>query len=217
MFGSSDFCENSPLLSESHQKSTPVILERSLQNLQSCRLCLTLEVAQFFPQGLHIAVIDGVRRFGNGKCLPAGPLREPRKRLQSVDVVVTNGVPGPREYRMTLKQGRAKNLIESDKSRSLTDFTGKTVHAIAGIGNPDRFFDQLEEYDIDVIRHPFPDHYFYNEEDIGFDDDLPVLMTEKDAVKCVNIASGRHWFVPVDAELDDRITPLILRLIGHHS
>lgn len=184
-----------------------------------CDIIVADDGLQHYALGRNaeIAVIDGVRRFGNGKCLPAGPLREPRKRLQSVDIVVTNGVPGPREYRMTLKQGRAKNLIESDKSRSLTDFTGKTVHAIAGIGNPDRFFDQLEEYGIEVIRHPFPDHYFYNEEDIGFDDDLPVLMTEKDAVKCVNIASGRHWFVPVDAELDDRITPLILRLIGHDS
>lgn len=163
---------------------------------------------------IEIAVIDGVRRFGNGKCLPAGPLREPRKRLESVDIVVTNGVPGPREYQMTLKPGKAQNMANSSRTCSLNTFIGKKVHAVAGIGNTDRFFNQLEEYGLDIEKHPFPDHYFYKAEDIHFNDDLPVLMTEKDAVKCTHIADEHHWYVPVDAQVDQRITPLILRTLG---
>lgn len=183
-----------------------------------CDIIVADDGLQHYALGrnVEIAVIDGVRRFGNGKCLPAGPLREPRNRMQSIDIAVTNGVPGPREYRMTLKPGLVQNLASSEK-HTLDSFTGKIVHAIAAIGNPDRFFDQLEEHGIEVIRHPFPDHYLFKGEDIIFEDDLPVFMTEKDAVKCADISDKRHWFVPVDAELDDRIIPLILRLIGYDS
>lgn len=165
---------------------------------------------------VEIAVIDGVRRFGNGKCLPAGPLREPRKRMKSVDIAVTNGVPGPREFQMTLKPGPVQNFVDSRQSHSLESFSkiSKRVHGVAGIGNPDRFFQQLKGYGLDVIEHPFPDHYLYREEDLYFDDDLPVLMTEKDAVKCRSFADRRYWIVPVDAEVDKRIIPLIFRLIG---
>jgi len=164
---------------------------------------------------VEIAVIDGVRRFGNGKCLPAGPLREPRKRMKSVDIAVTNGVPGPREYGMSLKPGLVQNLVDSRQSHLLNSFANisKKVHAVAGIGNPDRFFQQLKDHGLDVIEHPFPDHYMYQHEDFQFDDDLPVLMTEKDAVKCRSFADKRYWVVPVDAKVDERIIPLILRLI----
>lgn len=164
---------------------------------------------------LEIAVIDGVRRFGNGKCLPAGPLREPRKRMESVDIAVTNGVPGPREYGMTLKPGPVQNLVDSRQSVTLDAFSNisKKVHAVAGIGNPDRFFKQLNDHGLEVIEHPFVDHYMYEEEDFQFDDDLPVLMTEKDAVKCRTFADKRFWVVPVDAQVDKRIIPLIMRLI----
>jgi tetraacyldisaccharide 4'-kinase len=164
---------------------------------------------------VEIAVIDGVRRFGNGKCLPAGPLREPRRRINTVDIVITNGVPGPREYSMTLKPGLVQNMASREKRSSLNSFRGKKVHAIAGIGNPDRFFTELQEYGMEVVPHDFPDHYFYTPEDILFDDELPVFMTEKDAVKCTSFADERHWFVPVDAQVDERISPILLRLIGH--
>ena len=164
---------------------------------------------------LEIAVIDGVRRFGNGKCLPAGPLREPRKRMKSVDVAVTNGVPGPREYGMILKPGPVQNFVDSRQRVTLNKFSivSKKVHAVAGIGNPDRFFQQLEDHGLDVIEHPFVDHYMYQCEDLKFEDDLPVLMTEKDAVKCRTFADKRFWVVPVDAKVDERIIPLILRYI----
>lgn len=162
---------------------------------------------------MEIAVVDGVRRFGNQHCLPAGPLREPLNRLATVDAVVTNGVPGVREYRMGLLPGMVHNLKLPQKRMTLDSFAGKTVHAIAGIGNPDRFFQQLETHGMTVIEHAFADHYPFTREDITFDDDLPVLMTEKDAVKCQSISGEQHWSVPVDAKLDERIIPLILRLI----
>lgn len=182
-----------------------------------CDIIVADDGLQHYALGrnIEIAVIDGVRRFGNGKCLPAGPLREPKSRINSVDLVITNGVPGPREYRMTLKPGIVKNLVDENQQKSLRDFSGNKVHALAGIGNTDRFFDQLEEFGLIIEKHPFPDHYLYNAEDIIFDDDLPVLMTEKDAVKCSHFSDSRHWFVPVNAELDERIVPTILRLIGH--
>jgi tetraacyldisaccharide 4'-kinase len=135
--------------------------------------------------------------------------------MKSVDIAVTNGVPGPREYGMALKPGPVQNLVDSRQSHLLSSFVNisKKVHAVAGIGNPDRFFHQLEDHGLEVIEHPFPDHYMYQHEDFQFDDDLPVLMTEKDAVKCRSFADKRYWVVPVDAKVDERIIPLILRLI----
>lgn len=163
---------------------------------------------------VEIAVVDGVRRFGNGLCLPAGPLREPRSRLKTVDIVISNGVAGPREYRMKLVPGQLWNLTDTDRTCSLDSFTGKQVHALAGIGNPERFFRQLEEHGLKVIPHPFCDHHIFAKTDIVFKDDLPVLMTEKDAVKCQPFADLRHWCLPVDAQLDEQIVPLMLRLIN---
>lgn len=180
-----------------------------------CDIIVADDGLQHYALGrdMEIAVVDGVRRFGNQHCLPAGPLREPLSRLASVDAVVTNGVPGVREYRMDLVPGTLWNLKLTAKRATLESFTGKTVHAIAGIGNPDRFFRQLEAQGIIVIEHAFVDHHPFVQADIIFDDELPVLMTEKDAVKCQEFSNAQHWCVPVDAKLDERIIPLILRLI----
>jgi len=180
-----------------------------------CDIIVADDGLQHYALGrdLEIAVVDGVRRFGNQHCLPAGPLREPLSRLASVDAVVTNGVPGVREYRMDLIPGTLRNLKAPGRRATLDDFAGKTVHAIAGIGNPPRFFRQLETQGITVIEHAFADHHPFTQDDIIFDDGLPVLMTEKDAVKCQEFSGEQHWCVPVDAKLDERIIPLILRLI----
>jgi tetraacyldisaccharide 4'-kinase len=180
-----------------------------------CDIIIADDGLQHYALGrdVEIAVVDGVRRFGNQHCLPAGPLREPLGRLASVDMVVTNGVPGVREYRMDLMPGSLRNLKFAERRATLDSFTGQTVHAIAGIGNPDRFFQQLEARSITVIAHPFADHYPFAQDDIIFDDELPVLMTEKDAVKCQSFSTEQHWCVPVDANVDERIIPLLLRLI----
>jgi len=168
---------------------------------------------------IEIAVVDGVRRYGNHRLLPAGPLREPVSRLDNVDFVVSNGIAGRGEYAMSVKGLMARNLV-SDKVQGLERFSGQRVHAVCGIGNPDRFFTALKKFDIDLIEHTYSDHHPFNEKDVCFDDDLPVLMTEKDAVKCQRFQNQQHWFIPVQAELNKHFAPRLLALLEkrkHHG
>jgi tetraacyldisaccharide 4'-kinase len=163
---------------------------------------------------LEIAVIDGVRRFGTGYCLPAGPLREPAGRLKSVDLVVANGIGGRREYGMRLKPGPAWLLEDPQQRRELRDFAGSRVHAVAGIGHPERFFTSLAGLGMQIIPHAFPDHHTYRREDFAFaTDEHPILMTEKDAVKCRGFGLWA-WVVPVSAELDERFRLQLDRLLS---
>jgi tetraacyldisaccharide 4'-kinase len=153
---------------------------------------------------VEICVIDGARRLGNGRLLPAGPLREPARRLAEVDFVVCNGgQPGDGEVAMKLGGDLALALAGDGVPRRLADFAGSPVHAVAGIGNPQRFFAQLRAAGLQPIEHAFADHHAFVRADIEFDDRLAVLMTAKDAVKCVGFADARHWYVPVRAELPD--------------
>ncbi|GAB2550640.1 tetraacyldisaccharide 4'-kinase [Rhodanobacter koreensis] len=150
---------------------------------------------------IEICVIDGVRRFGNGRLLPAGPLREPLGRLQRVDFRVCNGVVAAEgEYPMQLRGGEVVALID-DQRWALAGFDGQRVHAVAAIGHPQRFFDSLRAAGIDVIEHAFADHHQFVQADLDFADDLPILMTDKDAVKCQRFAQPHWWRVPVRAEL----------------
>ena len=150
----------------------------------------------------EIVVIDADRRFGNSRLLPAGPLRESPARLRGVDAIVLNGGGNMRlpttPMRMRLEAIFAIEL-KHRTSKALREFAGHSVHAIAAIGNPQRFFDMLRSRSIDVVPHPLPDHAHLRAEDIFFADDRPVLMTEKDAVKCADIAGPQHWYVPVRA------------------
>lgn len=149
---------------------------------------------------LEICVIDGVRRFGNGRLLPAGPLREPLSRLAKVDYRICNGgAVAPGDVPMELHGGMARALVD-DHAKSLADFAGQAVHAVAAIGNPARFFASLRAQGLQVIEHPFPDHHAFVPNDLPFDG-MPVLMTEKDAVKCRPFAQAHWWSVPVRAVL----------------
>ena len=150
---------------------------------------------------LEIALIDGERRLGNGFLLPAGPLREPGGRLKHADLVLVNGHGGEGEFSMKLFQPSVHALHEN-RSVEIGEFAGRVVHAVAGIGNPERFFGLLERHGIDVRKHPFPDHHPFSAEDLGFDDGVPVLMTEKDAVKCRRVPCQDCWVVHVDAQPD---------------
>ncbi len=152
---------------------------------------------------IEIAVIDGQRRFGNKHCLPAGPLREPVSRLKSVDFVVSKYIAGRHEYKMEYSYGDLVSLTEPNRRISVSSLDGQSVHAIAGIGNPDRYFSYLRNQNIKIIMHEFPDHYAFNAEDLKFNDGLPVVMTEKDAVKCTAYANELHWCLPVTATLPD--------------
>ena len=177
----------------------------------------------------EIVVVDGSRGFGNGRLLPAGPLREPLSRLRTVDALVVNG---PLEHpslragegigeamRMALVPGQPRRLL-SGESRPLESFEGR-VHAVAGIGNPERFFRELTAHGLTPVPHPFPDHHPLSAAELDFGDDRPVLMTEKDAVKCAQPADPRLWYVPVEACFSDadaqRLIGLVMRKIESPS
>jgi len=170
---------------------------------------------QHWPLGrdFEIAVVDAARGLGNGHLLPAGPLREPPARLGQVDAVVLNGEGGfdvaqvlgderssPRAvFVMHLAGEWLWPLSGSGEPMALARLAGLRVHAVAGIGNPQRFFAQLMAAGLVVIAHPFPDHHRYRPAELEFNDGLPLLMTEKDAVKCRMFGAANHWYLPVAA------------------
>ncbi len=153
---------------------------------------------------LEILVIDGERRFGNGLCLPAGPLREPVRRRETVDFLICNGTSAHSgELPMRYRIGDLVNLADPTRRVPLSDWQGRPVHGVAGIGHPARFFETLERAGLQVTRHPFADHHPYTAADLHFGDDRPVVMTEKDAVKCQRFARANLWYLPIEAQLPD--------------
>ncbi len=183
----------------------------SLLQHEQCDIIIADDGLQHYAlhRDLEIAVIDGVRRFGNGFHLPAGPLRESTKRLQSVDFVVVNGQALDNEFVMALEGKEVINIRDRQQKRSLLDFKGKEVHAVAGIGNPDRFFSYLRLLGMEVIEHAFPDHYAYTQKDFIFDEKQIVMMTEKDAVKCTGYCHTNSWYVAVEANMEVNFSNLM--------
>jgi len=149
---------------------------------------------------VEIAVVDA-RGAGNGFMLPAGPLREPESRLNSVDAVVSHGAT-VKGYAMRLQGAELHRMTDSADRRPASAFAGQKVHAVAGIGDPNRFFLHVGKLGVKMTPHPFPDHHRFSEKDLQFGDDAPVLMTEKDAVKLRRAAKPNWWVLPVTAELD---------------
>lgn len=163
---------------------------------------------------LEIVVIDGARGLGNGWLLPAGPLREPARRLAQVDCLVLNGEeqpvsswPAVPAFHLQLRP-QAWQSVGTQPARQPPQ-AGQRVHAVAGIGNPQRFFATLAGLGLQVIPHAFADHQAYQPQDLQFGDDLPVVMTAKDAVKCQDFALPSAWQLPVLAELDDGFFALL--------
>jgi tetraacyldisaccharide 4'-kinase len=164
----------------------------------------------------EIVVIDGDRRFGNGWLLPAGPLRETPSRLESADAVVVNGGRPLLDGALSMRlEGKSAVALIGGAAKPLSAFAGVSVHAVAGIGNPERFFNMLRAYGIEVIGHPRSDHAAFEPGDIVFADDKPVLMTEKDAVKCVTFAGMRHWQVPVSASFEGADSSVLLEVVAN--
>jgi len=167
-----------------------------------CDVIVSDDGLQHYPlaRDCEIVVIDGDRLFGNGWLLPAGPLRESRSRLASADAVIVNGGRALLEGAISMRL-EAKNAfgLRAGGAKLLEEFAAGPVHAVAGIGNPERFFNMLRAHGIEVRGHPLPDHAHIKAADIWFGDGRPVLMTEKDAVKCSEIAGAHHWYVPVSA------------------
>lgn len=166
---------------------------------------------------VEIVVMDGTRRFGNGWLLPAGPLREPTTRLKSVDAVVVNGGSvATGEYSMQLV-GNCFRQLKQAVIASPADFSGKLLHAVAGIGHPSRFFSQLNALGLKVTEHPFPDHHAYQPHELQFEDAGEILMTEKDAVKCAAFAPDNAWALVVDAEADAALGEKVLEKIRNRD
>jgi tetraacyldisaccharide 4'-kinase len=161
----------------------------------------------------EILVQDGARGHGNGRCLPAGPLREPARRAKRADLAIaTGGRPGL--HGMFLEPGDAVSLAAPERSHPLAEFVGREVTAVAGIGNPSRFFRMLTTRGIDVEPRPYPDHYPFTADDLSDWGDATVLMTEKDAVKCRRLRPGPNlWAVPVSARPDAAFVAALERLL----
>lgn len=183
-----------------------------LLEIYHCDVVLSDDGMQHYAlaRDIEIVVVDGARRFGNKLCLPAGPLREPLNRLNKVDWIVCNGKLLSKSSRYfdqsVLMQLSPKNIVsvrEPDKHFDIDYFKDFKVHAVAGIGNPKRFFDELREMGLEIIEHPFSDHYRFTRKDIDFGPKSAVIMTEKDAVKCYEFVDDRYFFVPVAASLPE--------------
>ena len=170
---------------------------------------------------VELAVFDG-RGAGNGWRLPLGPLREPVRRLLTVDVVIGNfsagagddlpGVtlpPGKPLFPMRLRPGRFERLDRPGQVADAEYFRGRRLHALAGIGDPPRFFATLAALGLEATPHPFPDHHAYQAADLAFAADDILLMTDKEAVKCSALVPGEAWFLPVEAELPPALIELV--------
>jgi tetraacyldisaccharide 4'-kinase len=192
---------------------------------EGCQVIVADDGLQHYALGrdFEIAVVDGARGLGNGALLPAGPLREGARRLAEVDAVVLNGallrsLPGPavgeKTFSMTL-QPRQFVRLGTGEGASATTWRGRSVHAVAGIGNPDRFFAALRSLGLDAVEHPFGDHHRFTPENLAFDDERDIVMTEKDAVKCSAFASGRMWYLSAAIQFEsDDATRLFSRVMA---
>ncbi|SEA60526.1 lipid-A-disaccharide kinase [Thiothrix caldifontis] len=182
----------------------------TLLQQHTCDIVIADDGLQHYRMGrdVEICVVDGQRRFGNGYCLPAGPLRESISRLQSCDFVIVNGDT------MHMRGDTLVNLVTAE-AQPLTAWAGKTVHVVTGIGNPQRFMQTLEQAGLQVIPHLYPDHHAFTGTEFCFNDTHPIIMTEKDAVKCRQFAGQNVWYLPIEAILDETLAQALLtRLQG---
>jgi len=180
---------------------------KAITDNHDCDIIISDDGLQHYKMNrdIEIVVIDGKRRFGNNLTFPAGPLRESKARLNSVDFIVNNSGPTDEgEYLMNVSPSRFVHL-KSGKSYPIEDWPmHKQVHAVAGLGNPGRFFDLLARLGFDIIRHPFQDHHNFHEQDIHYLDHLPIVMTEKDASKCKDFNNNKIWYLTIEADVSDK-------------
>jgi len=209
----------------------PVIVDpnrvRAVKELlknEDCDLVISDDGLQhyYLARDVEIAVIDGKKGLGNKMCMPAGPLRESPERLKEVDFVVVNGseqINLPVSYcNMYLAPQKIINLESGESFATDSGKPGPLVHAVAGIGNPQRFFETLRSLGLNIIEHPFPDHHAYKLSELVFGDSLPVMMTEKDAIKCRLLNPGLihqdFWYLEVDAELPPGFITSVIKKAG---
>ena len=181
-------------------------VEKIIEN-HDCDVIISDDGLQHYKmkRDIEIAVIDGKRRFGNKLTFPAGPLRESIKRLSTVDFVVNNSGPTEEnEFLMSISPSEFVHL-KSGKSYGVEDWPmHNQVHAVAGLGNPGRFFDLLDKLGFDIVRHPYPDHHNFDSSDLFYLDHLPIIMTEKDASKCKDFDNNKIWYLKIDADVNNK-------------
>ena len=196
-----------------------------LRSPADCDVVLSDDGLQHYAlaRDIEICVVDAARGFGNGFLLPAGPLREPLSRVATVDAVVVNGgtdAPHPSiaglpqgapRFEMKLEGAVFRNLADPGRLAGAASFRGARVHAVAGIGNPQRFFSHLRQLGLEFTEHPFPDHHPFSASDFAFPPSDAVVMTEKDAVKCKPFSTAMHWELPVNAAPDPGLAGLVQR------
>lgn len=187
--------------------------ETLLHRHDDCNVILSDDGLQHYrmARDIEIAVVDGDRKMGNKHCLPAGPLREPESRLKTVDEVVIKGGEYTGGTRMDFLFADLYDIDNHARSCKLEDLKGKKVHAVAGIGNPDIFFSKLREAGLEVEEHVFDDHHDFNAEDVKFNVDHPIIVTEKDAVKLEMYHPHDIWVLPIIVKIDEQFYQRIFK------
>ena len=164
---------------------------------------------------IEIAVFDGLKGTGNDLCLPAGPLRESLERTSEVDFIIssTQELNHPlinEDYVMTYEPINWVRLLDGESFTAKDWPLTRSINAVAGIGNPLKFYNLLRDLGLDPIEHSFPDHYQFNEEDLTFNDNLPIIMTEKDAVRCKDMTIKNIWYLRVEAKISEELATKIV-------
>ncbi len=199
---------------------------KKLETEFECNIVISDDGLQHYAmhRDLEIAVIDGSRGLGNNLLLPAGPLRESQHRLSEVDYVVSNGALLENLAvevdinQMDLKPVALCNLKSGEQKKPHAEVERKKVHAVAGIGNPQRFFNSLNACGFDIIQHSFDDHHAFTKDDLEFNEilneELDIIMTEKDAVKCRSFAKVNYWYLKVEASLEEHFIDKLLKRLS---
>ena len=202
-------CGDEPLLIKQQTEVPVVVAKKRTKAIEFLIKKYSLDVIvsddglQHYSMGrdIEIAVIDGHSRLGNGFFLPAGPLREAKSRLKSVDFIINNGSHFEGEVSSEIEPHEYINLV-TNEVKGLEYFKGKKCYAVAGISKPDNFFSILQKNEVKLIPKPFPDHYVFSEKDLAFNENHPIIMTSKDCVKCVLFATEQMWYLSVSAKIN---------------
>lgn len=192
---------------------------RCLLNHHACDIIISDDGLQHYkmPRAVEVIVVDAMRGFGNGWCLPAGPLRESPQRINEGDFCVINGenmpphlaIQHPNRYTMRIQGDSLVNLSNTQQI-PLSTLAAQNVHVVTGIGHPQRFFNHLQNAGLKLVTHSFADHHNFQQEDLNFSHNYPIIMTEKDAVKCRKFQSDNCWYLPVKAHLSTDFTKTLL-------
>lgn len=193
-----------------------------LKSYPECNIIISDDGLQHYrmQRDVEIVVYDSVKGFGNGALLPAGPLRESQARLKTVDAFVSNGADSRKSLAcfnpvtMKLVATDFYNLVDVQKKSSAQAFSHLKILAVAGIGNPQRFFDQLHAMGLQFESLAYADHYVFQAKDFECTNADVILMTEKDAVKCRPFAQSNFWVLPVSAQLNDSLMSLVLNKLN---